>query len=108
MKYSTCLSRAYNPVEEIKVIHQRKKISAKLYSTNYKSRTSMEKEPIHVSLNNLEKLMEMRELKMGLDKKWAGRILTGLSKGEGKGRTGCIQTVYKFGERHSMWRQASV
>lgn len=28
----------------------------------------MEKEPIHVSLNNLEKLMEMRELKVGLDK----------------------------------------
>ena len=69
MKYSTCLSRAYNPVEEIKVVHQRKKISAKLYSTNYKSRTSMEKEPTHMSLNNSKKLMEMRELKVGLDRR---------------------------------------
>lgn len=28
----------------------------------------MEKEPIHVSLNNLKKLMEMRELKVGHDR----------------------------------------
>lgn len=28
----------------------------------------MEKEPIHMSLNNSKKLMEMRELKVGLDR----------------------------------------
>lgn len=96
MKYSTCLSRVYNLVEEIKVVHWRKKkISARLYSTNYTSR-SMEKEKIHTGLNNLKKLMEVRELKVGFD--------------SGQAEPGLVQVRERVGgeqdEQIQMWGKA--
>lgn len=45
----------------------------------------MEKETISMGLNNFERLVEVREFKMGLDTRQVG-IWTGVGKGEGRGR----------------------
>ena len=65
----------------------------------------MEKETIRVGLNNLKRLMQMRELKVGLDRGQVDSQKVQVRRGCGEENR---MDRYKRGEKHSMWRQASV